>query len=201
MINLKLARNKFWLPCVYLNVSWNYRFTLLQLRLLAETWHKWNWRMKFSNFAILDLDRNNFFFRSNRRNRIRKESKELSLRTNVSLSRHLWAAKLSSARCWANVARMLRIIYDKWGGGGAVISHRTLETLGRFIGLKGEFKPASSAAASTSFRRVSDKFSLIDTIIWHARSINWGPINLHIHDTRSYVFYIRSRYTFVLMVA
>lgn len=83
MINLKLARNKFWLPCVYLNVSWNYRFTLLQLRLLAETWHKWNWRMKFSNFAILDLDRNNFFFRSNRRNRIRKESKELSLRTNV----------------------------------------------------------------------------------------------------------------------
>lgn len=77
---------------------------------------------KFSNFAILHSKKGIeiiFFFFQFEGKRfegiVKKRAFTLSLAT-------FHPQNLSSARCWANVARMLRIIYDKSGGGRAVIS-------------------------------------------------------------------------------
>lgn len=114
IINLKFVETS--LPGYPLTI-----YTILKLVLQLRPFCSWAklGGTKFSNFAILHLkkDRNNFFF-SIRREKIRivkKRAFTLSLAT-------FHPQNLSSARCWANVARMLRIIYDKSGGGRAVIS-------------------------------------------------------------------------------
>lgn len=114
IINLKFVETS--LPGYPLTI-----YTILKLVLQLRPFCSWAklGGTKFSNFGFEEGDRNNFFFFQFEGKRfegiVKKRAFTLSLAT-------FHPQNLSSARCWANVARMLRIIYDKSGEGRAVIS-------------------------------------------------------------------------------
>lgn len=131
IINLKFVETS--LPGYPLTI-----YTILKLVLQLRSFCSWAklGGTKFSNFGFEEGDRNNFFFFSIRREKIRRNCQERSLSLSPLFTPKTWA-RHDVGRTWHGCWEL----FTTRAEGGGQWSRRTLETLGRFIGLKGNLSP------------------------------------------------------------